>query len=72
MKIVKRKNFHQKVNVDDLTKLLRRGRNKRIRAAQIWLVPLKIVFNVSRFVSAQLKPVFGGFETRLKFIKFGL
>ena len=52
MKIVKRKNFHQKVNVDDLTKLLRRGRNKRIRAAQIWLVPLKIVFNVSRFKSA--------------------
>ena len=35
--------------------------------AQIWLVPLIIVFNVSRF-----KPVFGRFETRLKFIKFGL
>ena len=36
-------------------------------AAQIWLVALKIVFNISR-----LKPVFGGFATRLKFIKFGL
>ena len=35
-------------------------------AAQIWLVPLKIVFNFSR-----LKPVFGRFETRLKLIKFG-
>ena len=33
--------------------------------AQIWLVPLKIVFNFSRF------QVFAGFETRLKFIKFG-
>ena len=39
--------------------------------AQIWLVPIKIVFNILRF-RAQLKPGFGGFETRLKFIKFGL
>ena len=36
-------------------------------AAQLWLVALKIVFNISR-----LKPVFGGFATRLKFIKFEL
>ena len=32
---------------------------------------MKIVFNISIFKPALLKPVFGGFETRLKFIKFG-
>ena len=36
-------------------------------AAQIWLLPLKIVFSFSR-----VQPVLGGFETRLKLIKFGL
>ena len=36
------------------------------------LVPLKMVLICSRFKSAdQLKQVFGGFEKRLKFIKFG-
>ena len=34
---------------------------------------IKIVFNFSRFKPARTKwkPVFGGFETRLNFIKFG-
>ena len=42
------------------------------RDTQILLVPLKIVLNCSRFkAGAQLKSVFGGFETRHKFIKFG-
>ena len=36
--------------------------------APIWVVPHKIVL-ISRFVGAQLKPVLGGFETRLQFIK---
>ena len=35
--------------------------------------PLKIVFNVSRFkLALNLIPVFGRFDTRLKFLKFGL
>ena len=35
------------------------------------MVGFKIVFNVSRFKPA-LNLTFGGFETRLKLIKFGL
>ena len=42
---------------------------------EIWLVPLKIVSNVSRFKPAlhlnRVLADFGGFKPRLKFFKFG-
>ena len=33
---------------------------------------LKLYYSFKISAGAQLKPVFGGFETRFKFIKFGL
>ena len=50
-----------------------RGRIYRIWASvKKWLAPLKKCIQCFMiYAGAKLKPVFGGFETRLKFIKFG-
>ena len=51
--------------------LMNLSRDLNLRRGSIWLVPLKIVFKVSRFKPHSIETVSGGFETRLKFIKFG-
>ena len=40
--------------------------------SQIWLVPLKIVFKYQNLSRRSIETDFGGFETRLNFIKFEL
>ena len=62
---------HNGTLVSPRSNCISRGRIKKIwAAAQNWLLPHKIVFKVQ--ACTQLKSGFGGFETRLKFIKLGL
>ncbi len=62
---------HNGTLVSPRSNCISRGRIKKIwAAAPNWLLPHKIVFKVQ--ACTQLKSGFGGFETRLKFIKLGL